>query len=160
MKYKLGFIIVIFVNLFTSCNIMRMPCDLVGINTNDAPKPYVNNYNYQLSVPAHYVPAYIVGPEDNVVYSYEYRYKKQMCINIGTVPYNSENFEEQYYDDSIEPLIFQGNKDGLYWKTAIMFKHLDDRPILFYIEYANIPIEYLSLFDESLVRTIALQKTK
>lgn len=81
-----------------------------------------------------------------------------MCINIGTIPFNSGNFEEQQYDDSIEPLIFQGNKDGLYWKTAVMFKHIDDRPMLFYIEYANIPIEYLSLFEESLTMTIAYQK--
>lgn len=160
MKCKLAFIIVTFVNLFTSCNIMRMHCDLVDINTNDNSNPYVNNYNYQLSVPAHYIPAYIVGPEDNAVYSYVYRYKKQMCINIGTVPFNSENFGEQHYDDSIETLIFQGNKDGLYWKTAVMFKHIDDRPIFFYIEYANIPIEYLSLFEESLTRTIAYQKNK
>lgn len=157
MKYKLGFIIVILVNLFTSCSIMRMPCDLVDINTNDTPNPYVNHYNYRLSIPSHYVRAYCVGPEDNVVYSYVYRYKKQMCINIGTIPFNSGNFEEQQYDDSIEPLIFQGNKDGLYWKTAVMFKHIDDRPILFYIEYANIPIEYLSLFEESLTRTIDYQ---
>lgn len=166
MKFKLVFIIVIIVNLLTSCSIMRMPCDLVDINTNDSPKPYLNNYNnYLLSVPTHYVPAYIVGPEDDVVYSYVYRYKKKMCINIGTIPLNSENFEEQHYNehnynDNIEPLIFQGNNNGLYWKTAVVFKYVDDSYIPFYIEYANIPIQYLSLFEESLTRTIAYQKTK
>ncbi len=163
MKYKLFCIIIIIVNLCTSCSILRMPCDLVDVNTNGIPNPYVNNYNYQLSIPSRYAPAYYVGPEDDVVYSYVYRYKKKMCINIGTIPFNSENFEEQQYNehnynDSIEPFIFQGNKNDLYWKTAVIFKNVDNSYIHFYIEYANIPIQYLALFEESLKRTIALQK--
>lgn len=86
-----------------------------------------------------------------------------MCISIGTILLNSEKFKEQHfyendYNDRIEPLIFQGNDDGLYWKTVALFKYVDSSRTLLYIEYANIPIQYMALFDESLNRTITLQK--